>query len=145
MSAPDAAGEAVAARPSRRWWRFLLPIAGMALDAWSSNRALSIDLSHGLDKVVHGAAFGALAAAWFWAFAPRLRSLWAAAAAGVALTALWGAADEMHQKFVPGRSSDVADFAADLLGALVAAAAVLLLSRAPLVRRLLAPRAARTE
>ena len=64
---------------------------------------------------------------------------------GVALTALWGAADELHQKFVPGRSSDVADFAADLLGALVAAAAVLLLSRAPLVRRLLAPRAARTE
>ena len=33
------------------------------------------------------------------------------------ITVLWGLFDEMHQAFVPGRSSEVLDFVADTLGA----------------------------
>jgi VanZ family protein len=37
----------------------------------------------------------------------------------VLLTCLWGLLDELHQAFVPGRSSDLLDLAADTIGALV--------------------------
>jgi VanZ family protein len=35
----------------------------------------------------------------------------------LAATSLFGAADEWHQQFIPGRSQDVADWLADTLGA----------------------------
>jgi VanZ family protein len=44
---------------------------------------------------------------------PRLRI----AAAAVLVTVLWGLLDEMHQAFVPGRSSDLLDLVADTIGA----------------------------
>lgn len=42
----------------------------------------------------------------------------------VAFAALYGISDEWHQSFIPGRHPDAADWAADLLGALCAAAAL---------------------
>ena len=53
---------------------------------------------------------------------PRPVSLRVAVAA-VALTVAYGASDEFHQRFVAGRSSDVADLGADAAGAGIGAAA----------------------
>ncbi len=41
------------------------------------------------------------------------------AALAVCITLLWGWLDEIHQAFVPGRSSDALDLVADAAGALV--------------------------
>lgn len=48
----------------------------------------------------------------------RLRST---ALFAVGLTAFWGLLDEIHQAYVPGRSSDVRDLFADAIGALIGA------------------------
>jgi VanZ family protein len=40
----------------------------------------------------------------------------------VFVSALWGLSDEIHQALVPGRSSELADVVADLLGSAVGAA-----------------------
>jgi VanZ family protein len=55
-------------------------------------------------------------------------SAWRTVAFAVFISALWGLSDEIHQAFVPGRSSEVADVIADLFGSMAGAAASLLLS-----------------
>jgi len=40
----------------------------------------------------------------------------------VLITAAWGTLDELHQAFVPGRSSDAFDLVADVIGGLCGAA-----------------------
>jgi len=47
----------------------------------------------------------------------------------VAAIALFGAADEWHQAFVPGRSSDLRDLVADVSGAAMGASAAIVLLR----------------
>jgi len=49
---------------------------------------------------------------------------WRAAILALALTAAFGAVDEWHQRFVPGRASELADWKADALGAVLGAIAV---------------------
>ena len=49
------------------------------------------------------------------------RTSWVVAAAAVALAALYGASDEWHQSFVPGREVSALDLAADTTGAALAA------------------------
>ncbi|MBN1441790.1 MAG: VanZ family protein [Planctomycetes bacterium] len=73
----------------------------------------------GFDKALHAAAFGVWAALFLGALASsrtrwsyRRLAVWTLAAA-----ALFGASDEIHQAFVPGRSADVLDWAADVAGA----------------------------
>ena len=48
---------------------------------------------------------------------------WRGAFIALALASAFGAADEWHQQFVPGRDQDVKDWAADTTGALVGAIA----------------------
>jgi VanZ family protein len=43
---------------------------------------------------------------------------------GFAISVLYAGSDEVHQRFVPGRSADIADVAADAIGAAVALIAV---------------------
>jgi len=43
---------------------------------------------------------------------------------GVLIAAAYGATDELHQYFVPGRQADVADLLADAIGAIAAAGAI---------------------
>ena len=71
------------------------------------------------DKSGHGLAYALLGAALLRDLAHgRLRGVtWPRAAAAVALTTLYGASDELHQWFVPGRSPDALDVFADFLGA----------------------------
>lgn len=75
----------------------------------------------------HAVSFGLLAVllAWFAESSPRLRlrtrHFWLLAAVWL-VTVLYGASDECHQSFVPGRHPDVIDLAADALGAAMALA-----------------------
>jgi VanZ family protein len=67
------------------------------------------------DKVVHFSVYGLLGVL---TCRTRRGAGWAILA--VVLTSLYGASDEWHQSFVPGRAAGVADWMADTLGAVVA-------------------------
>ena len=81
------------------------------------------------DKVNHAGAFGLMAILWFRAsgwFLPhssqRVRLF-----ISLAVVAFYGASDEIHQSFVPGRESDITDWIADVTGALLAISAIALI------------------
>ena len=76
------------------------------------------------DKVVHALAYGLLGACLLRGLAAaRLANVTAATATRAwALSVIYGATDEWHQSFVPGRTMAVDDWVADAAGA---AAAVL--------------------
>lgn len=88
-----------------------------AIFAVSARPSVSIPSFWSADKLLH---FGAYALMGFLlahgASTSGLRPRWA-----VALGWLYGASDELHQGFVPGRSMDPADWAADALGVLAGA------------------------
>ena len=46
---------------------------------------------------------------------------WRAAAIAVVFAMVFGAVDEWHQRFIPGRSTEFADWRADTIGAFVGA------------------------
>ena len=82
----------------------------------------SAPLPSGLsDKPAHALAYVGLACLVARALAgglpPRMTRM--DVVVGLALTILYGASDELHQWFVPGRSADVADVLADAVGAAV--------------------------
>ena len=106
----------------RRWWPpiawavvvlVLNSIPGSALPATAD----------GLDKVIHVALYavlGMLGARAAWTSRPR----WRAVEPLVVAIALFGALDEAHQLLVPGRTADVRDWTADVVGAGLGAAVV---------------------
>lgn len=79
------------------------------------------------DKVVHFLLYGVLGAALAWG-----RS-WSQSAVphGILLAAGWayGALDEWHQSFVPGRTPDTADFLVDVAGVAAGYAVLLFVAR----------------
>ncbi len=106
----------------------------MLLVATSWPRPDVPDVPHG-DKAVHALLYGVLAfvawRAWFW---PGVRSVTRThAVVLVAVVSAFGWADEWHQRFIPGRSSDTADWQADSVGALAGAAIAAFMR--PVVRR----------
>ena len=86
-----------------------------------------------LDKLAHFLVFGALATSWVRL--PRFRS-WPRLGLCISwiLAAGFGALDEFHQSFTPGRVVEVGDWIADALGA---ALAVILYRGWPAYRRML--------
>jgi VanZ family protein len=66
----------------------------------------------GIDKVEHFGAYAVLG--WLLVRASDRSRL--PLAVGLALGVLYGASDEIHQMFVPGRSPDVMDWFADAAG-----------------------------
>jgi VanZ family protein len=85
----------------------------------------------GADKLVHFSLYAVLGALVARAIGPAgVSKALGRVAIGIALFA---AADEWHQRFIPGRATDVRDFAADLAGAAAgyAAATYLLRRRLP--------------
>jgi VanZ family protein len=70
----------------------------------------------GSDKLAHFseyAVFGILVVRAFYAYrVPPKRAV----TVGILICAVYGATDEVHQLFTPGRSSEVWDFVADALG-----------------------------
>lgn len=131
-----------------RNWRILLPIAWMALLFWSSSRAwpqaddqlaawLPVWVVQALpmDKVVHAGLYGVLAGLWAWAL-QAVRRPWRLAGLAWTLATIFGALDEVHQGFVPGRSRDPMDLLADATGA---ALAVLTLAFVAQLRQVVPP------
>jgi VanZ family protein len=83
----------------------------------------------GWDKVQHFLAYGALGVSvglWaspaFWKRRPAFALLLT-----MLIGSAYGAIDEFHQYFVPGRNCDVWDWLADTLGALLGALAMMIL------------------
>jgi len=73
------------------------------------------------DKVLHFGAFGVLTACWIWGLRMAFQVSWKKAIIiGVIIGILYGASDELHQGFTPGRSQEIADWVADALGAIAA-------------------------
>jgi len=70
------------------------------------------------DKAIHFVEYAVLG--WLCTGAARRTwpsaALWRTALFAVFISALWGLSDEIHQAMVPGRSAELADVAADLLG-----------------------------
>jgi len=126
-----------------RNWRLLLPIGWMALLFWSSSRAwpqenrdlfawLPTWLTDTLpmDKAVHAGLYAVLAGLW----AVTLQKPWQALQIrglmlAWTLSVAFGALDEIHQGFVPGRSRDPWDLLADATGAMLALLAVVAVQR----------------
>lgn len=69
------------------------------------------------DKVAHVILYAVLGAAlaWGWARSPRSVPHAVLLIAG----ALYGVSDEWHQMYVPGRTPDLVDWIADVIGVLV--------------------------
>lgn len=120
---------------ARGFW--LLPLAVAGLIFWLSAQSHypgGIELPPPLDKLAHAAAFGAFALALDLALrytAPGL-PLYRRHLLILATVALYGASDEWHQAFVPGRACAFGDWVADTLGgalALTAGSVPLLVTR----------------
>jgi VanZ family protein len=77
------------------------------------------------DKSWHSIAYAILAGVVLRALSGgRLSGItWRVAGAAVLVTTMYGASDELHQSFVPGRTADRYDVLADAIGAGVAATA----------------------
>ena len=80
------------------------------------------DLSTSIgDKGAHGLLYVGLAALIVRALAGGWRRFGGGiAVAAVVYSTLYGVTDELHQLFVPNRTADVADLAADAVGAIAA-------------------------
>jgi VanZ family protein len=99
----------------RAFWA--VAIAGLIFAASSRSHVVSPGITRIDDKFAHFAIYGLLAtlvcrigAGWRWAIVAFL------------LVALFGASDEWHQSYVPGRSTDFGDWIADTFGAALAIA-----------------------
>ena len=86
----------------------------------------------GMDKVLHAFAFGCFAFSFsYWLGRDRWKAKPAVCVLIVCIAAAcYGASDEIHQMFVPGRDASVYDWIADCTGAFAAS-----LLRTTIVRR----------
>jgi VanZ family protein len=76
-----------------------------------------------LDKVAHGTVYAVLGWLWMRALWPTdRRTLPKALALAIIITVAYGATDEWHQYFVPGRDCNLSDWAADAIGGALGAA-----------------------
>lgn len=115
-----------------RWLRAFGPALLYMVLIWAlSSFPIQVDLSRVplRDKGAHFIEYGTLSVLLTHALrttSPRRSgpAIWLTAAL---ITLVWGAIDEIHQAFVPGRSSDVFDLVADGCGAAVGSLLYLLL------------------
>lgn len=104
-------------------------IAGLIFYASSRSQVVSPNVTEVDDKFAHFFVYGLLGT-----LVCRIRPGWRAALGALFMVSAFGASDEWHQSFVPGRYMDAGDWIADTLGAAVAIA---LYSGWPWYRRLL--------
>ena len=108
-------------------WRWTV-VAGYALAIfWSSSRSALPNLpGHLSDKLLHFVGYAVLSLLVIWA---STRGRWRRTTGRVVLLATlicaaYGYADEVHQRFVPGRQYDLRDLVADVFGGMTAGVAV---------------------
>jgi len=104
---------------ARRWLPPLL-WAGVILVATSIPGSYVPSFAKPLDKVVHFGLYAVFAALLCYQALYEM-SAWRAIVVAIGIAAGFGAADEWHQRFVPGRSTELADWGTDSLGAAVGA------------------------
>lgn len=120
----------------RAWGRLFgaLALAWAGLIFWESSQSnpfpfLPLEILS-QDKLLHVAAYAVLAGLVMAAIARgRPGPLVRAAAVAILFTAAYGATDEWHQWYVPGRDADPLDWVADVTGAIAGATAVAVILR----------------
>ena len=94
-------------------WQVLWPIAIAALIFCASARShVAAPAVSNIDKFSHFGVYGLLGT-----LVCRLRGGWRGAGLGLLAASVYGALDEWHQYYTPGRSCDEWDWVADTLGA----------------------------
>lgn len=117
----------------RRWFPPLL-WAGVILTGTSLPAALVPAQVSAFDKAIHFTIylfFGVLLAREIALATDR----WRAAVLAIVIAVAFAAADEWHQRFIPGRSTEFADWQADSLGATIGALIVAALRRRAVPRQ----------
>jgi VanZ family protein len=115
----------MSARLSVRLLSLWTPVAiYMALIFLQSSLPIRDEIRLMPDWLLHGVGYGGLALV---ALRATSAGRWARVGRGAVLAAwliasVYGLSDEWHQSFVPGRTSDVGDAAANAVGALIAVA-----------------------
>jgi len=129
-----------AARGRRDWLRIWGPVALWMALIFALSAVPDIPHHHGLPHarnrwlddsmrtVAHACEY-AILSALVWRALARKRAAMVAAAWTVAWALTYAALDELHQRFVPGRTCSLEDWSVDLVG-IVLALAVLLVMRA---------------
>src|SRR5258708_11899442 len=115
----------IASSSLRRLWLWLPPITYMAFIFYLSSQSdpLPALTTRIWDKLLHLTEYGGLAFLIARALAGEGSSPAMASILALLATSLYGASDEWHQLFTPGRSSDVYDWLTDTIcGGLGAAA-----------------------
>lgn len=112
----------------RRAWPWWLGAATLAAIVAVLSSMPAKDLGESwmwrFDKVVHGSVYAALAGLIAGGNVARGWRKATAIAIAVALAVAYGASDEWHQSFTPGRDSSLGDLLADSIGATIGAFAV---------------------
>jgi VanZ family protein len=127
VTGPDAPADLLPAEPPPRWWLalyWLLPaIAYAALIFYLSSQPNPLPLlTHRVsDKLLHLVEYAAFATVTTWGLSHVGLGTGRAARWAALLGSLYGATDEVHQRFVPHRSAEVGDWVADSSGALLGA------------------------
>ena len=105
--------------PSRWQWGYAMALAATVVWASSFGQVAIPDCADfvNFDKLAHASVFGLMATLVLRPFRAR-PIVWS-----IVIVSLFGAADELHQHFTPGRSMDILDWVADTTGAVVAVSA----------------------
>lgn len=107
----------------KRFAVYVLPIflwAGTIFALSAQSKLPTVRVSH-FDKLMHAFVYAVLGLLLTRAYRGYGFSAKAALFAGLLTAALYGASDEVHQMFTPGRSPDVRDWIADAVGAAIGA------------------------
>ena len=120
-SPPNAAGApptvplAPVREASLRRWFWPLAIAALIFFASSREHVASPGITQIDDKFGHFGVYGLLGT-----LVCRLGSRWPSGLWSLAVVSAYGASDEWHQSFVPGRATELNDWIADTAGAALA-------------------------
>ena len=106
-----------------RFFPVLVIMGGIFYQSHQPGNSFSLPDIVNIDKVVHSLVYAALGLAFLFALPPqwRHRQPILAGCAAVFFCLLYGATDEFHQSFIPGRFASGADLVADTGGGLLAA------------------------
>jgi VanZ family protein len=110
-------------RLSVRGWLPPLVWAGVILFGTSLPGETVPVQTSGVDKYLHFAFYTVLGLLLTRQIS-EASTRWRAAALAIVIALAFAAADEWHQRFIPGRSTELADWIADSLGAAVGALTV---------------------
>ena len=124
-------GTIIQTRLLQRAWLWLPPLALMAVIFQLSSQTdpLPAVTERVWDKALHFGVYAALGLLFVRAFRGEGTGWIAAAALALLATSAYGASDEWHQLFTPGRQSGVDDWIADTLGGAMGDATFAFLAR----------------